>query len=398
MQKLLEGIRVLDITQAYSGPFCAMHLADHGAEVIKVEPVNGEQTRVWGPIKDGYSAYFACLNRNKKGLAIDLKSDAGKEALRRLIQKSDVVIENFKVGTFSRLGFSYETLKALKPDIIYAQLTGFGLTGPMRDRAAYDIVAQAEGGLMSMNGYPENDPVKVGPSIADSASGTFLSLAIMMALFKRERTGEGCHVNVSMLDSVFALSENFAVDYTLMGKVSIRPGNRGCSMAPWDLYHARDGLFVTGCGTNRLWKLFSQVMDLPDLTDDPNFATPSLRVERAQYLQDRIEAVTKELTLDEVERRLVGAGIPFGRVNTLAQVTQMEQIKERNMLWDIYDPGLKCQFRMPGTPMKFSTEPDTITCAAPTVGQDNEEILASLGGYSTEEIKRLYEAGVINKQ
>lgn len=397
MHKLLEGIRVLDITQAYSGPFCAMHLADHGAEVIKVEPVGGEQTRVWGPIKNGYSAYYACLNRNKKGLAIDLKSEEGKEALKRLIRKADVVIENFKVGTFERLGFSYEVLKELKPDIIYAQLTGFGLTGPMKNRAAYDIVAQAEGGLMSMNGYPENDPVKVGPSIADSSSGIFLSLAIMMALFNRERTGEGSHVNVSMLDSVFALSENFAVDYTLMGKVSIRPGNRGCSMAPWDLYHAKDGLFVTGCGTNKLWKTFSQVMDLLDLTDDPNFATPSLRVERAQYLMERIEAVTKDLTLAEVEERLVGAGIPFGRVNTLAQVTEMEQIKERNMLWEVYDAGLGCNLRMPGTPMKFDNEEDTISCAAPTVGQDNKEILQEIAGYSMEELQAMYEKGVINK-
>lgn len=397
MKKLLNGIRVLDITQAYSGPFSAMHLADHGAEVIKIEPVNGEQTRVWGPIKNDYSAYFACLNRNKRGIAINLKSESGKEALRRLIRKSDVVIENFKAGTFERLGFSYETLKELKPDIIYAQLTGFGLTGPMKDRAAYDIVAQAEGGFMSMNGYPENDPVKVGPSIADSTSGTFLSLAVMMALFNRERTGEGSHVNVSMLDSVFALSENFAVDYTLLGKVSTRPGNRGCSMAPWDLYHAKDGLFVTGCGTNKLWQTFSKVMELSDLTEHPDFATPSLRVERAQYLMERIEAISENLTLDEVEERLVGAGIPFGRVNTLAQVTEMEQIKERNMLWEVYDPGLGCNLRMPGTPMKFSNEADTITSAAPLVGQDNREILQEIAGFEMEEIEKMYKEGVINR-
>lgn len=395
MKKILEGIRVLDITQAYSGPFCSMHLADHGAEVIKVEPVSGEQTRIWGPIKNGYSAYYACVNRNKKGIALDLKSQEGKEILTRLIQKSDVVIENFKVGTFARLGFPYERLREIKPDIIYGQVTGFGLTGPMRDRAAYDIVAQAEGGLMSMNGYPENDPVKVGPSIADSTSGTFLSLAVMMALFHRERTGEGCHVNVAMLDSIFAMSESFSMDYTLLGKVPIRPGNRGCSMAPWDLYHAKDGLFVAGCGTNLLWKKFSQVMDLSDLTDDPDYATPSLRVERAEYLKERIEAVSTHLPLEEVERRLVGAGVPFGRVNTLAQVTEMEQIKARNMLWEIYDPGLKCNLKVPGTPMKFSNEKDQITRAAPMVGQHNDEVLSTIAGFSQEEINVMREKGIL---
>lgn len=395
MKKILEGIRVLDITQAYSGPFCSMHLADHGAEVIKVEPVSGEQTRIWGPIKNGYSAYYACVNRNKKGIALDLKSQEGKEILTRLIQKSDVVIENFKVGTFARLGFPYERLREIKPDIIYGQVTGFGLTGPMRDRAAYDIVAQAEGGLMSMNGYPENDPVKVGPSIADSTSGTFLSLAVMMALFHRERTGEGCHVNVAMLDSIFAMSESFSMDYTLLGKVPIRPGNRGCSMAPWDLYHAKDGLFVAGCGTNLLWKKFSQVMELSDLTDDPDYATPSLRVERAEYLKERIEAVSTHLPLEEVERRLVGAGVPFGRVNTLAQVTEMEQIKARNMLWEIYDPGLKCNLKVPGTPMKFSNENDQITRAAPMVGQHNDEVLSTIAGFSQEEINVMREKGIL---
>lgn len=395
MKKLLEGIRVLDITQAYSGPFCCMHLADHGAEVIKIEPVTGEQTRIWGPLKNDYSAYYACLNRNKKGLAIDLKEKEGKEALRRLIRKSDVVVENFKAGTFARLGFSYEVLKELKPDIIYGQLTGFGLTGPMKDRAAYDIVAQAESGFMSMNGYPENDPVKAGPSIADSTSGTFLSLAVMMALYNRERTGEGCHVNVAMLNSMFALSESFSLDYTLLGKVPMRPGNRGCSMAPWDLYHAKDGLFVAGCGTNRLWKEFSRVMELTDLTDDPNYATPSLRVERAEYLKERIEAVTLRLPLDEVERRLTGVGVPFGRINTLAQVTEMEQIKERNMLWEIYDPGLKCNLKVPGTPMKFSNEEDTIQCAAPMIGQHNDEILREIAGFDTDTVNHMRQKGVI---
>ncbi|MBR5981968.1 MAG: CoA transferase, partial [Firmicutes bacterium] len=176
MDKILKGIRVIDLSQAYSGPFAAMQLADHGAEVLKVEPLAGEQTRSWGPMKNGGSAYNAYFNRNKKGIALDLKTEEGKEALTRLIAGADVVVENFKAGTFEKLGFSYERLKEIKPDIIYAQLTGFGLTGPQSHLACYDIVAQAESGLMSVNGYPENDPVKVGPAIADAISGLYLAI------------------------------------------------------------------------------------------------------------------------------------------------------------------------------------------------------------------------------
>ena len=389
MKKILEGIRVLDLTQAYSGPFCCMHLADHGAEVIKIEPPLGDQTRRWGPMKNDYSAYYACFNRNKKGITLNLKTEEGKEALRRLIAKSDVVIENFKAGTFERLGFTYESMKAIKPDIIYGQITGFGLTGPMASRPAYDIVAQAEGGLMSMNGYAENDGVKVGPSIADSFTGTFLSLAVMMALFNRERTGEGAHVNVAMLDTIFATLESFVLDYTVLGKIPQRTGSRGVSNAPWDSFHAKDGSFVTGCGTDRQWKNFCLALGLDDLADNENFDSASKRVAQVGYVEQRIEEVSTKLTLDELEQRLTGAGIPFGRVNDIRQVTELEQIKLRNMLWEVFDPGLQCMFKMPGTPMKFDIEDDCITKAAPTLGQDNIDILCNIAGYSEEEAEKL---------
>lgn len=393
MKKLLEGIRVLDLTQAYSGPFCCMHLADHGAEVIKIEPPFGDQTRAWSPIVNGYSGYYAYFNRNKRGLVLDLKTEAGKEALRRLIAKSDVVVENFKAGTFAKLGFTYESMKAIKPDIIYAQLTGFGLSGPMSSRPAYDIVAQAESGMMSMNGYAENPPVKICPAIADSYAGTYLSLGILMALFNRMRTGEGCHVDVAMLDTMFSVMEAYVVEHTLAGKHPHRLGNKGSALAPWDMFHAKNGFFVSGCGTDRQWQNFAAALGLDDLGASPDYATMSQRLARADYLKERIEAVTAAMSLDEVEQALLGAGVPFGRVNTLDDAVDLEQIRERNMLWKIYDPGLGTELTMPGTPIKFSNEDDSITRAAPTLGQDSEAVLAEIAGYSAEEIREMKQTG-----
>ena len=389
MDKLLKGIRVLDLTQAYSGPFCCMHLADHGAEVIKIEPPGGDQTRRWDPIKNNYSAYFAYFNRNKKGICLNLKTEDGKEALRRLIAKSDVVIENFKAGTFARLGFTYESMKAINPRIIYGQITGFGLSGPMSGRPAYDLVAQAEGGMMSMNGYPDRQGVKVGPSIADSFSGTYLALAVMMALLNRERTGEGSHVDVAMLDTVFSVLESYVLDYTLLGKVPLRTGSQGTSNAPWNSFYAKNGNFVAGCGTNKQWEALCEALGLHDMTHDERFDSPRKRVANVDYIEKRINTVCADLNLDEIETRLTEASIPFGRVNNVKQASELEQIRVRNMLWEIFDPGLGEILKMPGTPMKFSNEPDCISCAAPTLGQDNMEVLCDIAGYTKQEAERI---------
>lgn len=370
------------------------NLADHGAEVIKIEPPNGDQTRNWGPLVNDYSGYYAYLNRNKRGLAIDLKTEAGKEVLTKLIKEADVIIENFKAGTFAKLGFTYKNMKEINPKIIYGQLTGFGLDGPMSSRAAYDIVAQAEGGYMSVNGFADKEPVKVGPCVADSFTGTFLSLAVMMALFNRERTGEGSHVNVSMLDTMFSTLEGYVVEYTLTGRVPGRNGNRGTSMAPWDLFTAKDGYFVAGCGTDKHWKLLCDVLGMDTLRDDPQYSTASLRVKAASYLKKCIEEKTALLTVAEIEEKLTTSGIPFGKVNDVSQVTNMEQIKHRNMLWEVFDPGFNQKFVMPGTPMKFNNSDDSVTCAAPTLGQHNSDILREIG-YSEEEITVLIESGIL---
>ncbi len=394
MNRILEGIRVIDLSQAYSGPFAAMQLADQGAEVLKVEPIGGEQTRGWGPLKNGYSAYNAYFNRNKKGIALDLKTPEGKEALARLIATADVVVENFKAGTFAKLGFSYERLREIKPDIIYAQITGFGLTGPDSGRACYDIVAQAESGLMSVNGFPGNDPVKVGPSVADGISGLYLAIGIAMALFKRERTGEGSHIDVAMLDSLFAMMEHAPLAYSLNGTVMGRTGNRAKSNAPWGQYKAKDGFFVVACGTNKLWQSFAKAIGLDDLADDPDYDQPSKRLARYDYLTERIQAVTKDLCVEDIIGRLRAAGVPYGRVNSIDQVMQSPQLAARHMLWTVHQPGMDADMTMPGSPIKFEGSPDALVKPAPLVSEDAGEIL-SLAGYSPEEIEVLKKKGIV---
>jgi len=396
MENTLEGIRVLDITQAYSGPFCCMHLADHGAEVIKVESIKGEQARTWAPFKNNCSGYFAYINRNKKGIALDLKKAEGKAILSHLIKESDVVVENFKVGTFERLGFSYKHLKELNPRIIYGSISGFGLEGPMALRASYDIVAQAESGMMSMCGEESGEPVKVGPSIADSYTGTYLSLGIMMALYRREITGEGARIDVSMLDTMFSALENHVMTYTMTNTVPTRHGNSDLTSPPWDSFHAKDGMYVIGCGTEEFWHRFCNVIDREDLEINPKYQTMQDRsINYLGDLRDIIEDWSSEQTLEELENAFVDAGIPFGRIRTVAECAELPQIKCRNMIWTVFDPGVGDQIRMPGSPIKIEGEQDEISCAAPVLGQNNNEILSQIGGYSAEEIEDLRNNEVI---
>lgn len=394
--KPLEGVKVLDLTQAYSGPFCTMHLADHGAQVIKVEPPDGDQSRMWIPIKNGYSAYYAYINRNKKGIKLDLKTDDGKAVLRRLIANVDVVCENFRVGVFEKLGFSFDELKKINPKIIYGSISGFGLEGPLAQRPAYDIVAQAMSGLMSVTGHPDSPCVKTGPSFGDNISGIYLALGICMALYQRERTGEAQRLDVAMLDTLFSVMENFVITYTVSGIIPQRHGNMDPGIAPFDSYRAKDGEFVMGCGTDRLWAQLCKVIGREELIEDPKYKTNYDRCKN--YLPDLkniIEDWSRTRTLDEIEELITGAGIPFSRILNVKEACELEQIKVRNMLWEVYDPGIGEVIRFPGSPIKMHGNIDNIQNPAPTLGQDTEEILKTIGGYSDEEIQQLYKKKVI---
>ena len=390
----LEGVRILDLSQAYAGPFCTMNLADHGAEVIKIErPGVGDQVRTWGPMKNGESGFHACLNRNKSGITLDLKSEEGKEVFRRLLKTADVVCENYKVGVLEKLGFSYEAMKAINPRIIYANITGFGLNGELAHRPCYDIVAQAMGGMMDVTGFADGLPTKVGPAIADNYTGALLAIGILMALYKREQTGEGGHVDVAMVDTMIHIMDHFVIDYTILGELHSRSGNSDQAIAPFDSFQAKDGMFVLACGTNEMFAKLCDMMGRPELPQDSRFVTNFERCNHYAALKPQIEAWSTTKTVQELEEMILAAGIPFGRIQNIEQLGNHPQTRARNMLWEVDQPGMG-KITITGTPIKISYEEDSIMKAAPMLGEDTSKILASIG-YTPAELSALSQKGVI---
>lgn len=394
--KPMTGVRILDLTQAYSGPFCTMHLADQGAEVIKIEvPGVGDQTRFWDPMEGEASGYYAYMNRNKYGMTLNLKSDEGKEIFKKLVKEADVVCENFRVGTMERLGLGYDVLKEINPGIIYASINGFGLEGPMAERPCYDVVAQAMGGMISMTGF-DGMPVKVGPAIADNYSGTYLSLGIVMALYQRTQTGIGRRIDVSMCDTIFSILETGVVQYTIKGIVSKPEANRDPVIAPFDAFEAKDGMFVMACGTNKFWKQLTVAMGQPELAEDLRFVDNTHRVENyLPTLKGIIEDWSKQKTIDEVEEIIAAAGIPFGRVQNVAQACESRLFKDRNMLWKVNDPAFGREITIPGTPLKMHGTEDAPMKAAPLLGQDTDDLLKKLLGMEEADLQKYHAEGII---
>jgi len=397
MKRPLEGIRVLDLTQAYSGPFCTMNLADHGAEVIKIErPGSGDQTRAWGPMENDYSGYYAYINRNKKGITLNLASEEGKKIFTELVKTADVVCENYKVGVLEKLGFSYDVLKEINPRIIYGSISGFGLTGDLASRPCYDIVAQAMSGMMSVTGFADGPPCKIGPSVGDSYTGAYLCMGVLMALFEREKTGVGRRIDVAMVDTLYSTMENFVVEYTIAGKHPHRAGNQDPSIAPFDSFHAKDADFVMGCGTNKMYAGLCTAMGREDLIEDPRFKTNLDRCEN--YLTDLkpiIEEWTKTKTVAEMEAIITGLSIPFGPILTIPEISEHSLIKERNMLWEVHQPGMETTIKIPGSPIKIHGEEDKAQKGAPILGEDNVTVYTEVLGISAEAVKALEENNVI---
>ena len=390
--RLLDGVVVLDLTQAYSGPFCTMNLADHGATVIKIErPPAGDQTRTWVPMQNGASAYYALINRNKKSLSLDLRTEKGKEVFRKLVKKADVICENFRPGTMEKLGLGYDELCGLNPRIVYASISGFGLTGPLSGRPAYDIVAQGMSGMMSITGFPDSPPTKIGPSIGDSFTGAYLMQGVLMGLYNREKTGKGHRIEVAMMDTLFSVLENAVVTYTVEGTIPGRVGNIDPATAPFDTFEASDGTFVLGAATDKMWQILCGLMGRPELATDPRFLTTESRCKN--YLPDMkrlIEAWTTTKTIDQMEEMLVAAGIPFGRVLNVAEATEHPQTKARNMIQEVDAPGLG-KIRICGIPVKVRGVSDKIEKGAPGLGEHNKEILGDFLGLTTQELDELQE-------
>ncbi len=395
MKQVFEGLKVIDLTSALNGPFGTMFLADYGADVIKVEPLGGDQCRTWGPFeeKSGESAFFAQYNRNKKSTTLNLKSDKGREMLYELVKDADVLVENYKGGVTKKLKVDYETIRKINPRIIYASSAGFGQTGPIAHRPCYDIVAQAMGGMLNLTGFPDTDPVKVGPSIADMGSGLYLAIGIMMALYHREKTGEGQHVDISMQDVIFSLLENAVTNYTVEGRITERTGNIDPSIAPFDVYKCKDGFVTLGCGNDRMFENFCHTIGHEELLEDERFQTNYGRFEN--YLPDLKAVITdwcSQYTKKEIEEIMDKASIPCGPVLNIKECIEHPQIQAREMMVHMDHPTAGDMY-IPGCVVKMSETPGSVRFASPILGQDNREVF----GLTEEEEQQLIEEGVISK-
>lgn len=391
----LQGLKILDFTRVYSGPYCTMLLADLGADVIKVEAVgHGDDTRSFYPIKNGESGYFTYLNRSKRSITLNLKAEEGKQIALRLIQWADVVVENFSAGTINKLGLGYEAAKAANPSIIYASISGFGQSGPYSKKAAYDAVAQAMGGMTYLTGYPDEEPVKVGPAISDAATGVHTAVAILAALHYRERTGEGQYIDVAMMDTVFSMLENSVPIMTMLGENPERIGNANPGSAPYNMYHTSDGSVFIATANDSLFTRLIGVMGQPELIRDPRFNSNPNRKLHEKEIDPIVEQWTRQHTTAEVETMLDQVGVPVASAKSVAQLVQDPQLRHRNMLIDQEVPGVGI-VTYPGNPLKLQKTPPDTSRRAPMLGEHTDEILQNLLGYDKAEIQQLRESKTI---
>lgn len=395
--KVLEGVTVIDFTQAYSGPFCTMNLADFGARVIKIERKGvGDQSREWTPINDkGHSGYFAAINRNKESIELDISTPEGREIAKELIKSADILVENFKVGSIAKNGLGYEDVKKINPEIIYASLTGYGQNGPLSNLAAYDNVIQAMCGIMEMTGFPDDVPTKVGPAIGDNFTGLTLALGILMAYYHKLETGEGQYIDVAMMDSLFGILESPILYKELLDVDLTRCGNGDPTLCPYDVYPCKDGYFSAGlaAGSAAEWERFCKAINMPELLEDERFTTNELRVKNYDILTPILIECFKTKTKAELTGMFTPYKIPNSPVNTIPELMDHPQLKARNMLIEVEDKGVGKYFAT-ANPMHLDKTPATIEKGAPIQGEDTERILKEYG-YTDEQLKEFREKGAI---
>jgi crotonobetainyl-CoA:carnitine CoA-transferase CaiB-like acyl-CoA transferase len=392
MESALEGIKILDLTQAMSGPFATMLLGDLGSEIIKVEPPSGDQTRSWAPpYMNGISSYFISTNRNKNSISVDLKTVEGKKILKRLIAQSDVLVENFRPGVMEKLGFSYDIAKSLNPEIIYCSISGYGQTGPMKDYPGYDLAILAISGLMGITGNPDSPPVKFAVPIADITTALFAAVSILAALHTRDVSGKGQYIDLSMLDSNFLMLTHQLMSYLSTGKNPEKLGSAHSSIAPYQAYKTADSYIVITVGTEKLWEKFCSVLN-PELLERGEFKTNVDRVAHREMLENEINKILKNKTTDEVYNMLSSGGIPCAPVNKISDTVNNGQIKFRNMIVDMNTSY--GQVTMAGTPFKMSGTPGKIRLPPPWLGNGNEEILKD-AGFNNMDIENFYKNKVI---
>jgi len=372
----LSGLKVLDLSRILAGPYCTMLLADMGADVVKVEaPGTGDDTRAWGPpFLDGESIYFLSINRNKRSMVLDLKNPAGKGVLEDLVRSADILIENFRPRTMSRLGLGYEHLKTLNSRLIYGAISGFGLTGPMGTRPGYDLIAQGMGGFMGITGEEGGGPLKVGLPVADINAGMFLAMGVLAALTERDRSGEGQMVDTSLFEGQIAQLTYQAQRYFASGRSPGPEGNVHPLIAPYQTFKAQDGSLNMACGNNKLFAIFCRLFDKTSLIDDPRFVTNSDRVMNRKALTEIIESLFARRPVEDLLVDLELAGIPCGPIWPLETVLNSEQALAREMVVELEHPKLG-SWKCTGVPMKFSRTPGSVRTPPPALGAHQEDVL-----------------------
>jgi formyl-CoA transferase len=391
----LDGIRVLDLTRVLAGPYCTMVLGDLGADVIKVEPPDGDETRAWGPpFAGGESAYYLCVNRNKRDMVVNLKTEEGREILLELARQSDVLVENFRPGTLRRFSLDYESLHGIHPGLIYCSISGFGQTGPLRDRPGYDFMIQAMGGIMSITGDPDGEPMKVGVAVADLFAGQNAVIAILAALQARRQTGRGQHLDISLFDSQIGWLANVASNYLISGDLPKRYGNAHANIVPYQSFTASDGWFVIAVGNDRQFERLCTLIGRPGLSEEERFATNSARVIHREDLVDLLKPIFALRPVSEWLRDLEQAEIPCGPINNLEQVFSMPHVTAREMLVHVNHPTIG-DCRLVGSPLKMSETSVEYTLPPPRLGEHTTTILVESLGYSPAQVEGLKARGVI---
>ena len=400
----LDGVRILDLSRVLAGPFCTQMLADLGAEVIKVErPGVGDETRTWGPpwVKDEAgadtteSAYYLCANRNKRSVTVDFSRPRGVGLVKRLLGCCDALVENFRVGGLAKFGLGYGQLRGAFPGLVYCSITGFGQTGPYAHRPGYDMMAQGMGGLISITGEPDRPPSKVPVAINDVMTGMYTAVALLSALRHRDLTGEGQQVDVGLLDVQVSWLANVASNYLVGGEVPRRLGTAHPNSVPYQVFPTGDGFIIIAANNDRQFERFCEAARLPELLDDPGFASNALRVRNRDRLIPRIEAVTRTRATTAWMEALEAAGVPCAPVNTIDQVFADPQVEARGMTIRMPHPLAGEDVRLVGSPIGLSRTPVGYRRAPPTLGQHTDEVLAELLGLDEGERADLRDQGVI---
>ncbi len=399
----LAGITVLDLSRVLAGPWCAQVLGDLGADVIKVEqPGQGDDTRKWGPpfLDDGSrdAAYYLCANRNKRSVAINMAEPAGADLIRQFAAKADIVIENFRVGGLAKYGLDYESLRAIKPDVIYLSITGFGQTGPLRNNGGYDFLVQGMSGLMSVTGLPDGEPgggpMKVGIPISDLTTGLYAAISVLAALNHRHATGEGQRIDLALLDTQVALLANQASNWMNGGMVPRRLGNQHPNTVPYQDFACSDGNILVALGNDRQFRAFTALIGVPELADDERFAISSGRSVNRDALLAQMRPAIARWKSAELIAAMEAAKLPGGKVNEIPEVLEHPQIEARGLIKELARSD-GTPVKVLGFPAKLSASPATYRHAPPRSGEDTADVLATKLGLDRTEIDRLLAAGVI---